>query len=348
LKKSIILLSLLFFLFQTSFLYSQDTVKGGYTSCTVYEYSYKLKKVDPDSKAKTAIYKYNANGNKTEKVAFGDDGGVEEKSFWTYDEKGKEIGWKGAYKSWFWTRNNGDEWVIEYAMDSGFSKKLYNDQGRLIEEIGYQADSTLSDRFCRKYDDKGNEIEYTEFFNNRENWYEGPGATFRYKQDSGIIKKEYDDTGNLIKKSLINMHNSADANYTFKYDKNGNMIEEDVYYNRDSSSIKTTTYKYDDKGKRIEEKKLPQNGSGGYKITFKYDDKGNLVEEASCKNKEVKYKYEYKYDDMNKKIEETINYGHAFGVKYSYTYDKDGNKIEEVKYSKSNEPETKTEYIYSK
>ena len=63
--------------------------------------------------------------------------------------------------------------------------------------------------------------------------------------------------------------------YFTTYNENGNKIENN-YYNSDGSLGFKNTYKYDENGNNIEECRY-EDGKIEYKITYKYDEKGNKI-----------------------------------------------------------------------
>lgn len=182
----------------------------------------------------------------------------------------------------------------------------YNENGKLIERNNYKYDGSLRDKRLIKYDEKGNKIE----------------VNF-YNADGSLSSKRFDKTnekGNKIEVSFYNADGSFNYLNTinYKYDKNGNIIEE-KWYNPKGHLI--WHVKYDDKGNEIEfnEYKLP--GVLRLKEINKYNRKGFIVEKKMYhKGSETpfrSYKYKYKLDKHNNWI-----------VKESY---KDGNpyRIEE-------------------
>jgi len=155
--------------------------------------------------------------------------------------------------------------------------------------------STTKEESGKKYDDNGNIIEEPFSIPN------GVSGTFRY---------EYDADGNRTKTSYYDADLNIGWYTTFKYDTNGNLINETGYLNNgnindshdfdsDGNEIKTTyyengkmnscyTYEYDADGNRTKTSYYDKNGklksvsesvSDGFVATktTDYDENGNVI-----------------------------------------------------------------------
>jgi gliding motility associated protien GldN len=198
---------------------------------------------------------------------------------------------------------NTKNYVQRISYDDLFRKRMFsstifeeftvNEKGNKIEEIIYNANTSMNFKITYKYDEKGNKIE----------------------------QNEYDADESLNYKST---HKS-----TFKYDEKGNKIEQNDY-DADGSLYSKGTYKYDEKGNNIEVSVYNADGSLSNKITFKYDEKGNMIERNEHNaDGSLTSKQTYKYDEKGNEIEWIIyNADGSLISKYTYKYDEKGNKIE--------------------
>ena len=102
--------------------------------------------------------------------------------------------------------------------------------------------------------------------------------------------------------------------YIYRYDDNGNHIEDD-WYDADGKLKLKYLFKYDDRGNRIERVQYDADGKLIGKLLPKYDDRGNQIEKASYDaddKLEWKNPYKYKYDDngnMTEQVEYVIREG---------------------------------------
>ena len=155
----------------------------------------------------------------------------------------------------------------------------------------------------------------------------------------------------IISELIINGEFPEGEKILYKYDKNGNKIEETTIFLLDGKEYKMR-FQYD-KFNRLESKmSMDKNDSINYKFEYQYNEKGNLINEITYTYifDSVRIsKYEYQYDDQNNLIE-TINYedNDIISRKESCKYDEFGNLIESNSYSKYYDEYNKTEYIFSR
>ena len=164
-----------------------------------------------------------------------------------------------------------------------------------VEEFG----EPIRDKFEKRIEDFFDENGlYT-----KKNGYDSDGKKLfgrRYK---------YDDDGNLVEEINYDINGLAQT-WKDKYDNDGNKIESNVY-DKDREPISKIKFKYDDDGNKVEENMYEINGELIAKFQFKYDDDGNRVEENSYdKNGELYLKRNYKYDefDSNKNWQIRVTY----------------------------------------
>lgn len=110
---------------------------------------------------------------------------------------------------------------------------------------------------------------------------------------SFIEESEYSSVENAQSGSFNN-------NRRYRFDENGNMIEENIYDSFSDLNYKRT-FKYDKSGNKIEETIFTPEGGLDFTLTFKYDENGNQIEEnAHSPRDSLIYKHTHKYEYDNK------------------------------------------------
>lgn len=133
-----------------------------------------------------------------------------------------------------------------------------------------------------------------------------------------IFNKE----GNLINKYEYNSDGSLHSEYTFSYNKKGEVIE--------NSGEETLSIISNQKPER-------------YHFIYKYDNSGNIIEQSYFKSKKFLQKYSYKYNIENNIIEQDYYKSiDKLDSKNKYIYDDKGNIIERNLY----ESNGKLQYRY--
>lgn len=261
--KKVIIILILTSLFQVSFTYTQDKIKGGYKSCKVYGYWYKSNQLDIESKSLGTQYIYDEAGNIIEMI---------------------------------------DPVLINELKET----YKFDKNGILLESSTYNTNgSILTSRYTYKYDSLGNKIEVT----STGGWGDSR-TTYKYDNKRNMVEEIAHFSGNFHHKN------------TYKYDLKGNMIE-DAFYDTDKKFSFGNRYKYNEVGRKIEAIVFYPDGKFGNSETYKYDENGNLIEKIENNSTFPKF-YKYKYDEFN-------------------------NVLEEVSYSfESKQPISKFEYVYAK
>ncbi len=92
-------------------------------------------------------------------------------------------------------------------------------------------------------------------------------------------------------------------------------------------------YKYDQNGNKIEESKYNSVGTLDEKNLYKYDQNGNKIEWSKYSDGTLDWKYLYKYDQNGNNIERSkYNSDGTLYSKELYKYDSNGNEIESIEY----------------
>lgn len=158
----------------------------------------------------------------------------------------------------------------------------------------------------------------------------------------------FDEFGNLLKKNSYDYVGNLKYGfeYEYEYDEKQNLTFMGVASGRDQAK-NIIKYRYDDNGNRIEEIGYDPNGNVFMKMTYKYDDNGNLTEEKSYDSDSgIDSKSIYKYDASGNKIEDNDFDSEGRISKCTYKYDDKGNKLEVINYFLDGSISGKATYKY--
>jgi len=217
--------------------------------------------------------------------------------------------------------------ILQYIsyLDTIWSKKTisrYDERGNMIEKTRY-FEGEVTHKHLYKYDDRNNLIE--RFYMWYDDTYKGPIT----KTETTICK--YDDRNYLIEWSQYKGNDGKLENkHSYEYEVRGQEIERACYNDKGMLRDKYL-YKYDDRGREIEKAQYDDDGKLVDKHLYKYDDRGNLIEEAWYDEKYQKgkliQKYLYKYNDRGIQIEWVHYIGGELIGKWCQ-YEDRGNEIE--------------------
>ena len=135
----------------------------------------------------------------------------------------------------------------------------------------------------------------------------------------------------------------------YKYDENGNQIEESSYSN--GKLVGLEKYKYDENGNQIEKSSYSDGELDSRSFKYKYDENGNQIEKGSYFEGKLERFYKYKYDENGNKIETNKFYSDGelgYSKKKKYSYLKNKNWIKYIEYNEQNNPTyiIEREFIY--
>ena len=135
----------------------------------------------------------------------------------------------------------------------------------------------------------------------------------------------------------------------YKYDENGNQIEESSYSN--GKLVGLEKYKYDENGNQIEKSSYSDGELDRRSFKYKYDENGNQIEKGSYFEGKLERFYKYKYDENGNKIETNKFYSDGelgYSKKNKYSYLKNKNWIKYIEYNEQNNPTyiIEREFIY--
>jgi hypothetical protein len=327
-QTALILLTIICFLLQIPFSFSQDeinnkadTVIGGYKSCIVYQNNAALGKFDIVTRIKTAVYKYNDIGKKIEQVFYNRDGSFKTRQTYKYDAGGNKTE-EMFYKT--------DTSIYDY------TEFKYDDKGNMTNEIFHDSDGTVYREYLYYYDAKNNPLGKYEKRKNDWGW------------DIGVWTCEYDTTGILINKRTYYETGLTNTSMNYIYIDSTNETRV-LYYSDYGVLYATMVYKHDERGNMIEEGTADSDGLYSKKKTCKYDPSGNITEEKYYGTYNSNINKTYKYNNNGNITEEAwCNCDESVYYRQAYKYDDNGNIIEIIAYNKAYEPSSKVEYDYLK
>lgn len=165
-----------------------------------------------------------------------------------------------------------------------------------------------------------------------------------------IRTRLFDNYGRLMESKSLYSDGSLIGMNTYKYDKNGNLIEDKWYQSRGLSMYHI--YKYDTKGNNIEDNHYESDGKLSSKIINKFDLNNNEVDSrVYVSNGSLYRKTLSKFDDDNFKIQEEVSEfdGSRLVVikKESMENDERGNVIKENSYDEKGNLEYFYMYTYN-
>ncbi len=222
-----------------------------------------------------------------------------------------------------------EETIIEISGTKYWTERKYNDAGYKIEETEYLDDGKFVRKYIYNLDSNGYVIKAWEKLNDEPEYlaYEG-----KCKNKEISIDYEYDKNGitKYIIKTYYNEYGKTDSSFgsngirRYKYDKNGNEIE-DSYYDENDSIFYSYISVYNEKQQPIELYRIQYQGpfaGEDNKSYFKYDENGFLIERTD-KDGHYILKYTAKYDQFGN-ILQMIVYDERglcdYVLDYNYSY----------------------------
>ena len=236
-----------------------------------------------------------------------------------------------------------------------FSKTVFNEDGKVINEKQYNARGELIQEYIYKYSGSGFLIE--------EILQEEDGIIAVHKtwdlDDKGKILREfrhymdetfdtvtffYDDKGKLIKKETIDPDGDLENIEELTWDDGyiARMLVKDA----DGNVLSEKNTRYDDKGNIIEveeydgsvgdssKKEIEYYPSGNQKQVLTYNDSGQLVEKVQMK------------EDAEKRIVQVVEETTARKSIINFTFDEKGNIINQEEFNRNGELVGKVSRIY--
>lgn len=173
-------------------------------------------------------------------------------------------------------------------------RAYYKDYGDTLEKLGKD-----DFKWSRKYDKKGNCIEYL----NRGVCKYNLTKTRIKSSKFGDWKTKYKYTGNKLHKEIISRDRETFETIEYKYDNKELLIEKKTYNSLDELTD-LYIYEYDNNGNKIKEEYYSRDILA-HVYNYKYNEKGICIEEIYIDDGVLDSKTEYKYDECGNLIEET-------------------------------------------
>ena len=149
-------------------------------------------------------------------------------------------------------------------------------------------------------------------------------------------KHIYNDKGQLAK-IVVHFKRKIWEVYTYKYDNNGNKIEE-CQFDENNALESKTIYTYNSNGKVVEKCEFDAKGKSGDRVEYRYNDDNTLIEKIYCHS--YGSKYVAKYDSKGREIESRgFDSDGRLNSITTYSYDSHQNvyKVESTKFYKDGE-----------
>ena len=198
------------------------------------------------------FHSFNESGNLIESVKFLPEGELYSKNVFFYDEK-----------------NALDEiqWFSEYGKES-ISSFIHDFEGNLTSMEIKDVDGTFRQKYTYKYDENGNNIESI--------WYLRNDSLI-----STILRSSYDGNGKKIDNRYFSSDEVLFDKESYRYDKNGLLIEREYYEHRTNKFNDSFSRVFDDGGDVVMMETVKHNADG--KVInreverFFYDDHHNWI-----------------------------------------------------------------------
>lgn len=236
-----------------------------------------------------------------------------------------------------------------------FSRTVFNDKGKVVSEIHYDAEENIAQEYVFGYDNDG--------FLREELMKEDDGFVAEHKtyepDEKGRIAKEmrhymdgsfdtvtfsYNDQGLVSKKVTIDPDGDTESVEEFAYvngflahytlrDENGEILSErKMEYDEKGNPVEV--YEYDGSEGISNRKEIAYFPSGNRKETLLYNDAGQLVEKTVMKENEK--------GQLIQAVEET----HTKKNTINFTYDEAGNIVSQEEFDRNGELVSRVERTY--
>ena len=223
-------------------------------------------------------YAYDENGDKiSETVTYPDK--PDETLYREYTTRYQEDGSKIVTESQTMLQATGE------AISNATYEYTYNPEGLLVRKAGFY-DGQLDGEVTYEYDENGNLTYQSE--------------TKATSLGNAMAKKcEYDEAGNLVKETLLDLDGNVNRVYTYEYDADGKQILQHEFNaageEKLSYELCEWKYEYDEEGRVIEEWKEGTEHGGKFEhYEYEYDENGNV-----CKKKDLTLNTTYEYAPLS-------------------------------------------------
>jgi len=203
-------------------------------------------------------------------------------------ERGRKNSWEKDKLTLFNVNGNVTEiqFFDSYDKPTGKREVNYDEVGRAVVEISYDASGEIDFRRTFTLDVKGNRIE--------ERNYDSLG-NLQFRSTS-----TFDSKGNEVESIWYNPDGTTDCLWVSEFDKNGNRVKM-TRYDQDGGVEVIFAFTYGERGRIVEESELKPDGALLRKKTFDCDENCHVIEEVIVEKDGTvaKWKYDYELDDNN-------------------------------------------------
>jgi hypothetical protein len=209
---------------------------------------------------------------------------------------------------------------------------IFNNMGYLLYDSSYKDGKEIF-KLIQKYDDRNNCLDRISYKNCKVSYHRIRQYDEHNNETVEIEFEPYQGNSqtNNLKDSVV----KNESHYSYKYDSNGNIIENIATQNR--KPWFRFEYTWDNKGNEIQEKQYYawDKTLSGYNKT-KYDSMGNELERDCYDADSVLYfKFIMKYDKNGYKTQEMARRrGDTIEMDEVMAYDDRGNRIRDIDYDK--------------
>jgi hypothetical protein len=206
-------------------------------------------------------------------------------------------------------------------IDEGLDGYKYtiDKEGNIIHEKSYIRNRLVAEEIFN-YDSQNRLIKSIDYVYGFFRDFSGERPENQKEFISMIETFTYDEMGNLIEDSMDNVKGNVYKKHLYKYDQNGNMIQEGWCKSYKGLSDKnkcnyqpSVGYEYNTKNELTKKYAIGNWSPHNTDTYYKYDDNGNEIEAKGFyitkKDTVLGYHYFYQYNDKGNKIKEDENFG---------------------------------------
>lgn len=301
LNRIFLLTIILLFISSLNFCYSQETKK--INSPLHGKDLIKFQKIKTKTMFKNDVKKYyeeyDTSGEMTYDIEYNDSGKFERSHTYFISEK-------NLFYERYLRKDNEKEEMIIY-------NYRYDTSGTTYTKYQYDSAMKLTMRFVETKDSMNGIYKFEMYDVSEVGEHLFMSTEYRYEKDKDKIKK----AESIHHQTLF--CNNIDFRIVYKYDDDGNNIEQDRYEGKNEYfySIKLNYYSL---GKLTESHEYFYSKFSPKEYYFKFDDNGNLIELTAFKDDgSINYSTSYKYD-INNNLAEEIHTGKEKNMNYIEMY----------------------------
>ena len=260
----------------------------------------------------SSFTEFDSNGHVIEEINYQNNGGIEQKFQYKYNEKGllveqlliNDEEFIDEKKTFEYNENNIMIKELLFYQDETFDTTdyIYNNEGNLIEKITFDSDGEMES--CKEIlSENGNKI-----------------SEINFDSEKNVLKKisyKYNEKGDEVEVVNYDAVEDITVRTEYVFDENG-IRSETLTYNTNNVIVEHNFYTENEKGQLIE---LIEDDQFKRSITvFSYDEKGNMIEQLETNETgEINQRLARKFDENNNLTEVAITIDrHGQGLNQNY------------------------------